>query len=105
MIYTIAYTYAFYLLFVVVMAAKPVWKTLPIAAKCLLAPAALVAVLMDMIFNVFIATFIFMDLPEEYMFTKRLSRYKATDAGWRTVVAKWLCLNLLDPLEVGGHCR
>lgn len=105
MIYVLIYAYVFYLLFVVVMAAKVMWKTLPIAAKCLLAPASIVAVLMDVIFNVFIATFIFMDLPEEYMFTKRLERYKVGNEGWRTTVAKWLCLNLLDPFELGGHCR
>ena len=105
MIYAIAYIYAFYLLFVVTMAAKAAWPTLPIAAKCLLAPAALLAVFMDVIFNVLIATFIFMDLPQEYMFTKRLSRYKSEDAGWRTSVAKWLCFNLLDSFELGGHCR
>lgn len=105
MIYLALYIYAFYLLFVVTMAAKAVWKTLPIAAKCLLAPAAVLAVLMDVIFNTFIATFIFMDLPEEYMFTQRLSRYKNGDSGWRTSVAKWLCFNLLDVFELGGHCR
>lgn len=105
MLYTLAYSYAFYLLFVVTMAAKSVWKTLPLTAKVLLAPAALLAVFMDVIFNVFIATFIFMDLPQEYMFTKRLSRYKEEGAGWRTSVAKWLCFNLLDSFELGGHCR
>lgn len=105
MIYILAYCYAFYLLFVVTMAAKVVWKTLPLAAKILLAPPALLAVLADVVFNVIIATFIFADLPEEYMFTQRLSRYKAGDSGWRTHVAKWLCANLLDPFELGGHCR
>jgi hypothetical protein len=104
-IYLAIYIYAFYLLFVVTMAAKVVWKDLPIAAKCLLAPAALVAVFMDVFFNLFIASFIFMDFPEEFMFTQRLSRYKNSNAGWRTKVAKWLCFNLLDVFELGGHCR
>ena len=105
MIETVLLVYAMYLLFVVTMAAKAVWKTLPLTAKILLAPAALLAVFMDFIFNVFIATFIFMDLPDEYMFTQRLSRYKSEGAGWRTSVAKWLCFNLLDSFELGGHCR
>ncbi len=105
MIYLLAYIYAFYLLFVVTMAAKAVWKQLHIVTKIMLAPAALLAVFMDVIFNVFIATFIFMDFPQEYMFTQRLSRYKNGDSGWRTSVAKWLCFNLLDVFEVGGHCR
>ena len=105
MLYILAYVYAFYLLFVVTMAAKAVWKQLHIVTKIMLAPAALLAVFMDVIFNAFIATFIFMDFPQEYMFTQRLSRYKAEGAGWRTSVAKWLCFNLLDSFELGGHCR
>jgi hypothetical protein len=105
MIYLALYIYSFYLLFVVTMAAKSVWKTLPLTAKILLAPAALLAVLMDVIFNVFIATFIFMDLPQEYMFTQRLNRYKYGESDWRTTVSVWLCKNLLDPFQSGGHCR
>jgi hypothetical protein len=103
--YLALYIYAFYLLFVVTMAAKAAWPMLTLLPRILLAPVAIVAVLLDVVFNVFVATFIFMDLPQEYMFTQRLNRYKYGESDWRTVVAVWLCKNLLDPFQSGGHCR
>ena len=99
------YTYFFYLLFVVTMAAKAVWANLSIVPRVLLVPAALVAVLMDVFFNLIPATLIFLDLPRELLFTKRLERYKAQAAGWRYTVARWICQNLLDPFQQGGHCN
>lgn len=100
----IAYTYIFWLLFIVVMAGKAAWPQLPIVARVLLAPAALVGYLMDVFFNLVIATILFLDLPREWTFTERLDRYKQ-EGGWRGDVAKWICSNLLDPFQVGGHCR
>ncbi len=96
--------YGFYLLFVVTMAAKAAWSTLPLPARILLAPAALAAVLMDAAFNITLATIIFMDLPHEPLFTARLNRYRA-EGGWREIGATWICRNLLDPFQSGGHCR
>ena len=98
------YTYAFYLLFVVTMAAKAAWPTLSIVPKVLLAPAAVVAMLMDVVFNLIPATIIFLDLPRELLFTYRLDRYEAAGAGWRYTVALWICQNLLNPFQQGGHC-
>lgn len=99
------YTYLFYLLFVVTMAAKAAWDQLSIVPRVLLVPAALVAVLMDVFFNLVPATVIFLDLPRELLFTKRLERYKAQGVGWRYTVARWICQNLLDPFQQGGHCK
>jgi hypothetical protein len=103
--YLALYIYAFYLLFVVTMAAKAAWPTLTILPRILLAPVAIVAVLLDVVFNVVVATFIFMDLPQEYMFTQRLNRYKYGESDWRMSVAVWICKNLLDVFQSGGHCR
>lgn len=104
MIYLALYIYAFYLLFVVTMAAKAAWPFLTITPKVLLAPVALLAVFMDVLFNVTFASLLFFDAPREAMFTKRLDRYKTEGAGWRYTVAVWLCKNLLDPFQSGGHC-
>jgi hypothetical protein len=98
------YTYVFYLLFVVTMAAKAAWPTLSIVPTVLLAPPAVVAVVMDVIFNLIPATIIFLDLPHELLFTKRLDRYEAEGAGWRYTLALWICQNLLNPFQQGGHC-
>ena len=101
----VIYTYLFYLLFVVTMAAKAAWDNLSIVPRVLLVPAALVAVLMDVFFNLVAATVIFFDLPREWLFTQRLERYKAQGAGWRYTLARWICQNLLDPFQQGGHCN
>lgn len=100
----ILYTYAFYLLFVLTMAAKAAWPVLSIVPKVLLAPPALLAVLMDVVFNLIPATVIFLDLPREWLFTLRLDRYEAEGAGWRYRLALWICRNLLNPFQQGGHC-
>lgn len=100
----IIYTYVFYLLFVVTMAAKAAWPELSSVPKVLLVPAALVALVMDVIFNLIPATVIFIDLPKEALFTQRLDRYEAEDAGWRYKLALWICKNLLNPFQQGGHC-
>jgi hypothetical protein len=104
MIYIALYIYAFYLLFVVTMAAKAAWPFLTILPKILLAPVAILAVLMDVTFNWTLALLIFFDAPQEAMFTKRLNRYKSENSGWRYTAAVWLCKNLLDPFQSGGHC-
>lgn len=98
------YTYVFYLLFVVTMGAKAAWPALSILPRALLLPAALVAVIMDVIFNLVPATVIFLDPPRELLFTQRLDRYEAQGSGWRYTVAVWICKNMLNPFQQGGHC-
>lgn len=100
----VAYVYVFYLLFIVAMAAKHAWSSLPIAVKVILAPVAVVAITMDVVFNIAVATFLLWDLPKEWTFTQRLSRYESS-SGWRSATAFWICRNMLDVFEVGGHCR
>ena len=103
MIYLALYIYAFYLLFVVTMAAKAAWKNLSVPVRVLLIPAGIVAVLMDVCFNL-ASTIIFLDWPREFMFTQRLNRY-IVDGGWRSRLALCICRNLLDPFQIGGHCK
>lgn len=105
MIETVLLVYAMYLLFVVTMAAKAAWENLTIIPRVLLFVPALVAVLLDAAFNLTLATVLFVDHPQEWLFTQRLNRYKYGDSAWRTTVAVWICKNLLDPLQSGGHCR
>lgn len=100
----LVYIYVFWLLFIVTMAGKAAWPKLAPAARVLIAPAALLALFLDVFFNIFIATVLFLDLPREWTFTQRLDRYKP-DHGWRGRLARWICANLLDPFQVGGHCH
>lgn len=57
---------------------------------------------MDILYNIFYATFKYKDLPREFLFTSRLERYKAGEDGWRKIEAEDICaiLNQYDE----GHC-
>lgn len=57
-----------------------------------------------LLLNIVVGTILFLDLPREFEFTKRCRRYIKSGKGWRYVTAKWICKNLLDPFDEGGHC-
>ena len=59
----------------------------------------------DIVANLTIFTLIMLELPRETLVTSRLKRHMKTGAGWRYEVAKYICDNLLDPLDPhGDHC-
>ena len=95
--------YVLWVMFLAVMALANAWRDLTMFVKVLALPAVVVAILLDIAFNL-AATVIFFDLPREATFSQRMSRYKQ-GSGWRCRVACWVCGNLLDPFQVGGHCR
>jgi hypothetical protein len=101
--FTATYIYVFWLVFIVVMAAKASWNTLTLTAKIMLAPVCVLGVLLDVFFNIFIATFLLVDFPREAMFTHRLDRYEGM-TGWRQTFALWMCRTFLNPFQIGGHC-
>ena len=81
-------------------------KTLSRTALIIGYPILIIGATMDFIFNILFATIIFLDLPHEYMFTKRLVKYKKYGTGWRQSLANFICTKLLDPFDIGqGHCR
>lgn len=57
---------------------------------------------LDLAFNL-ASSIPFVDLPQELMFTDRVSRLKKT-TGWRSKLAHWFCDNLLEPFDK-GHCK
>ena len=95
--------YLLWCAFLAVMALANVWRDLPIVTRVLAVPAVLFAVCLDVAFNL-AATVIFIDLPREATFSQRMGRYKR-ESGLRSKIARWVCANLLDPFQVGGHCR
>jgi len=97
------YSYIMWVLFLAVMSLYAAWSKLPIVTKALAVPAALIAVAMDIGLNL-VATIPFLDLPHELTFSQRMGRYKHNPS-WRTPIACWICANLLDPFQVGGHCK
>ena len=56
---------------------------------------------LDFLLNLF-SSFIFLELPREWLFTARVSRH-IKGAGWRANMAHWFCENFLNPFDI-GHC-
>ncbi len=77
---------------------------LPRAALVLGYPLVAFGVLCDVLLQL-VATAVFADWPREPVLTQRCSRYIAGPPGWRRTAALWICRNLLDPFQAGGHCR
>lgn len=73
--------------------------------KYMALPALFVGLVLDVAVNVVICTLVFLELPQEWLVTMRLSRLKKRNT-WRGKLAGWLCKHLLDPLDpTGCHCR
>lgn len=62
-----------------------------------------IGVTLDISVNLIIGTLLFLELPKELVFTKRLQRHKLDDTAWKYKVACWLCTNLLNPFD-HNHC-
>jgi len=77
---------------------------LPRAALVLGYPLVAFGALCDVLLQI-VATVVFADWPREPVLTQRCSRYIAGPPGWRRTAALWICRNLLDPFQAGGHCR
>ncbi len=96
--------YLFWLLFLSCMALKWRWQVLSKPVKAASLPAVVVVGIVDIVFNLTLGSLIFWDRPRQWTFSQRVSRYKGL-SDWRAPVARWICSNLLDPFEVGGHCK
>ena len=99
----VLYCYILWVMFLAVMALANVWHSLPKFTKVLAIPAVTVAIILDFGLNL-AATLIFLDMPQEATFSQRMGRYKK-ESGTRSKIAAWICGNLLDCFEIGGHCR
>ena len=62
---------------------------------------AAVGLVWDVLCNVFITTFIFMELPREATISQRLRRLVQQPTGWRKPLAVWFSVNLLNPFSYG----
>lgn len=106
-LYTVAYLYAFWLAYVLVMGLyrAHLAKRLTGLSRIMALPVVLLGIVMDVVANWVIAPVIFLDPPREALVTSRLVRYKATDAGWRGALADLICSHLLDVFDPSGdHC-
>ena len=96
-------TFVFYIAIINAIAVR---DNLTKSAWLFLAPLVIVGVLLDIVvMNFIIGTIIFTELPKEWMFTKRLERYKTKMLDTRRgKMACWFCdiLNIFDPKK--KHC-
>lgn len=69
-------------------------------------PILFLGLLIDLLVNVFVASVLLLEMPQELTVTARLGRLIRTDNGWRRRAALWFCSQLLDTFDPSGlHCR
>lgn len=99
--------YALWLLFLAVMnlqRARDNGKLTPFA-QAMGYPILFMGYLLDASVNIFVLSFILLEIPHEILVTARLSRH-AKLTGWRSNFAMFICRNLLDPYDPSGcHCK
>ena len=91
-----------WILYLAVMMLKQKRSTLPKVTKAFGWIVFGIGWIFDLVFNL-LASILFADIPQELMFTDRVSRLKKT-TGWRSKLAHWFCNNLLEPFDP-GHCK
>lgn len=81
--------------------------TLTTAAKIFGYPWLAIFIVVDALLNYTLCTIIFLELPDRWLTTGRLEKYKYHFQNtWRGKMASWICINLLDCLAPDGrHCQ
>ena len=84
------------------------WSKLRPEVRVAGAVVVAVGLAVDVVVNIG-ATFLLVELPQEWTFSQRMGRYKAwaplRPDHWRVKLACYLCANWLDTFQNGGHCR
>jgi hypothetical protein len=103
LIFSFAITYALYVLYAAVMNIKRVRDAgkLTIIGKVLGYPTLVVGLFLDLLVNVFVMSFVLLELPRELTVTSRLKRHHKESKGWRLAVVKFF-EPVLDPLDPSG---
>jgi len=106
--YAWAYMLVFYTLYIAAINIYEDWSSIALWLKLLVWPIPAVMLgLFDIPFNLTFATVIFLDLPQEWTLTSRLTRYKSlsTGPGLRKDIAVTLCADALNPFAPSKrHC-
>jgi hypothetical protein len=96
-------TYGLYVFYAAVMNLQRVRDAglLTPMAKVLAYPTLVIGLTLDLIVNLFVFTFVLLELPQELTVTARLKRHHKESTGWRLAVVKFL-EPILDPLDPSG---
>ena len=58
----------------------------------------------DFLLNIAVCLFVFFEIPRDWLLTTTLERHLRDGTGYKWATSRWLCENLLDPFQTGGHC-
>ena len=58
----------------------------------------------DTLLNWYTLSVAFIELPQEFLSTARVTRHKYDSTHWRQTQARWWCANWLEPFDI-GHCN
>ena len=106
--FTVAAVYALWLLYLAAMNLRRAQEAgrLSRLALAFALPIIALAVAVDVIVNLTLATIVFFDRPREWTVSERLARYLVGPSPWRAKVAMWVGEHLLDPFDPSGqHLR
>lgn len=77
------------------------WEKLSLATKVLGSVVVFIGAVVDVTFNWTVG--LLLGITRDVTFSQKISRLKKV-GGWRASVSIWICANLLDPFQLGGHC-
>lgn len=105
----IPYTYTallvFYTLYIAAINIYYDWDKLTGWVQVLAFSPLVIMLMLDMVMNLTLFTFLFFDFPREGMVTQRLARYRDGADGWRKTVATAICTQALNPFDpTRKHC-
>lgn len=92
-----------WLMYIQVMGALRVWINLHWFVKFNLIPIAPVFLLLDVAVNLVIGSLLFLEPPRWWTLSERLHYHAINNHGWRTSIAVWLCVNMLNPFDPDFH--
>ena len=103
LVFSFAITYALYVFYAAVMNIKRVRDAgkLTWMGYVLGYPTLVVGLFLDLLVNVFVMSFVLLELPRELTVTSRLKRHHKESTGWRLAVVKFF-EPVLDPLDPSG---
>jgi hypothetical protein len=98
--------YVFFLAYVTLWQAKRNGKLAmtPLPVRIMAWTILVIAVVLDVAFNVIVGSLLFLELPElrRLLFTARCKKWMDR-SGWRGDIARWVCDGWLNPFQ-DGHC-
>jgi hypothetical protein len=104
--FDLALAYGTWVAYLAIVAVLPAYRAgrLSRITVLLASPLGATGVVLDVLLNVFFGSIIFLERPHEWFLTRRCDRLmlhgNIRQANWAT----WICKNLLDPFQIGGHC-